>query len=309
MSTDPTTPETPQEPEAVVVDSEVIEAEVVDADGRVVDEVLVEEIVVEEPASASSFDEPVVAEPAPLIEPEPEPYPAGPPVTETVVEDDVIVAEVVDEPAAAPTPPPAYAPEAAAAAAGATAASATAPPAGPQVVYVQPVTPPKKLHNRGIGSLLALGATAVFAAALTGATWLLGWFTEGSTSFAFLGAAKFWLPVGVFLVAFILLVLLANRASWWAYILGSVFVAIGVYFGTIGLALAFDTILRVPAPSTFGSALVSPFVIIAALIAREVSMWFGSILARRGRKLKVRNAEARAAYEREAAERRAATGY
>lgn len=301
MSTDPTTPETPQEPEAVVVDSEVIAAEVVDADGRVVDEVLVEEIVVEEVAP-----EPVAAEPAPLIEPEPEPFPAGPPpVAETVVEDDVIVAEVVDEPAA--PPPPAYAPEAAAA--GAAAASATAPPAGPQVVYVQPVTPPKKLHNRGIGSLLALGATAVFAGALTGATWLLGWFTEGSTSFAFLGAAKFWLPVGVFLVAFILLVLLANRASWWAYILGSVFVAIGVYFGTIGLALAFDTILRVPAPSTFGSALVSPFVIIAALIAREVSMWCGSILARRGRKLKVRNAEARAAYEREAAERRAATGY
>lgn len=285
MSTDPTTPETPQEPEVIVVESEVVEP-----DGAVVDETVVEEVVSEEPA--------------PLIEPEPAPAP--PPVEAVIVEDEVIVAEVVDEPAAPPAPP---APPAYDAAAATATATPTPPPAAPQVVYVQPVMPPKKLHNRGIGSLLALGATVVFAAALAGATWLLGWFTEGSTTFAFLGAAKFWLPVGVFLVAFVLLVLLANRANWWAYILGSVFVAIGVYFGTIALALAFDTILRVPAPSTFGSALVSPFVIIAAIIAREVSMWFGSILARRGRKLKVRNAEARAAYEREAAERRAATGY
>ena len=297
MSTDSTNPETPQEPEVVVVESEVIEAEVVDADGTVVDEVVVDEVIVAE----------VEPEPAPLIEPEP--APPAPPVAPAppVTDDEVIVAEVVDEPAAAPAPP-AY--DAAAAGAAAASAPPVAPqPAAPQVVYVQPVTPPKKLHNRGVGTLLALAATAIFAAALTGATWLLGWFTEGSVNFAFLGATKFWLPVGVFLVAFILLVLLANRASWWAYILGSIFVAVGVYFGTIGLALLFDMVLRVPAPSTFGAALVSPFVIIAALLAREVSMWAGSILARRGRKLKVRNAEARAAYEREAAERRAATGY
>lgn len=288
-STDPTTPGTPQEPEAVVVDPspeviEVVEAEVVD--GEVVE--VVDEVIVVEPEAP--------AEPTPLIEPEPVPAPH---TTAEALDSDVIVAEVVDEPVAPPAEPaPPVAPPV-----------QPAPAAQPQVVYVQPVTPPKKLHNRGIGSLLALAATVVFAAALAGATWVLGWLTEGSVGFQFLGAAKFWLPVGVFAVAFVLLVLLANRASWWAYILGSIFVAVGVYFGTIALALAFDTILRVPAPSTFGAALVSPFVIIAALLAREVSMWFGSILARRGRKLKVRNAEARAAYEREAAERRAATGY
>ena len=71
-----------------------------------------------------------------------------------------IVAEVVDEPVAAPVPPTYAAP-----------AEPIAPqPAVPQVVYVQPVTPPKKLHNRGVGTLLALAATVIFAAALTGAT-------------------------------------------------------------------------------------------------------------------------------------------
>lgn len=228
--------------------------------------------------------------PEPLIEPTVESAPTPEP---EVVETEVIVAEVVED-EAVPV----------------AAAGPTAPPAPqPQVVYVQPIAPPKKLGNRGIGSVLALLATGVFAAALAGATWVLGWLTAGATGFAFLGEFKFWLPVVVFAVAFVLLVLLANRANWWAYILGSIFVALGVYFGTIGIAVLLDVVLRVPAPTTFGTALVSPFVIVAALLAREVSMWFGSILARRGRKLKARNAEARAAYEREAAERRASTGY
>ena len=250
-----------------------------------------------------STTDPTTPEPTAAPAPEPLIEPAAPPAAQPVaapgpevVETEVIVAEVVeDEPVVEAV---------------ATAAEPASPAAPqPQVVYVQPIAPPRKQGNRGIGTILALVATGVFAAALAGATWVLGWLTAGATGFAFLGEFKFWLPVVVFAVAFVLLVLLANRANWWAYILGSIFVALGVYFGTIGIAVLLDVVLRVPAPTTFGTALVSPFVIVAALLAREVSMWFGSILARRGRKLKVRNAEARAAYEREAAERRASTGY
>jgi len=56
------------------------------------------------------------------------------------------------------------------------------------------------------------------------------------------------------------------------------------------------------ANDTFYAALFSPILIVAALLAREAAIWTGAILARRGRRLKVVNAEARAAFEREQAE-------
>ena len=299
-TTDPTEPGTPEaaaDNTTDVVDAEIVDEIVIeDAAGEPAAEAIVieEAVVVEEPI------EPAVNAPAPLIEPEPIPAPHTAAEAAGVIDEEVFVAEVVEEPvvppAAAPAPPVAPPVQ-------------PAPPAAPQVVYVQPVSPPKKLHNRGVGTLLALGATVVFAALLTGATWVLRFFIGGATDVDFLTTSGFWLPVAVFVVAFLLLVLLANRANWWAYILGSIFVAVGVYFGTIGLSMLFDIVFRVASPSTFSELLVQPFIIIAALIAREVSMWFGSILARRGRKLTVRNAENKAAYQREAAERRAATGY
>ena len=49
----------------------------------------------------------------------------------------------------------------------------------------------------------------------------------------------------------------------------------------------------------FYAELFSATSIIAALLAREVAMWTGGVLARRGRALKVRNADAHAAYEKE----------
>ena len=55
----------------------------------------------------------------------------------------------------------------------------------------------------------------------------------------------------------------------------------------------------------FQAGLVNPVVVAAALIAREVSLWTGSLIARRGRRLTVRNAEARTAWEREVAEKKA----
>ena len=267
-----------------------------------------------EPAASTGEAEAVApeAQPEPLIEP----GTAEPASAEFADAVEVIEAEVVEEePVAAFAPPVDYTATSPTAYEAAPPTAPEAPPAyepappQPQVVYVQPLTPPKKAGNRGVGIVWVLLSAVVFAGALAAGTWLLDWVTEGSTSFGFLALAKFWIPVGVFAVAFLLLVLLANRANWWAYILGSVFVAAAVYFGTIGISSLLDMVLRVPAPTTFGQAMVSPFVIVAALIAREVSMWFGSLIARRGRKLKARNAEARAAYEREAAERRALAGY
>ena len=56
------------------------------------------------------------------------------------------------------------------------------------------------------------------------------------------------------------------------------------------------------ANAAFFTGLAQPFTIVAALLAREVAIWTGAILGRRGRTVRARNAEAKAAYEREQAE-------
>jgi len=106
----------------------------------------------------------------------------------------------------------------------------------------------------------------------------------------------------------VLVVLVVNRANWWVHIVGSIFVGLIVYFGTIGLGLLTTGIVQntpAEAAARFSAQLLNPFVIIAALLAREVALWTGAILSRRGRKLRVRNAEAHEAWQREVAETKA----
>jgi hypothetical protein len=189
-------------------------------------------------------------------------------------------------------------------------ASAEVPAAEPahRVVYVQVPAAPRKLGNRGIGSLIAIGAAVVFIAILALITAVIGVASTRSLSFGFLGRADFYIPALFFLIAFVLLVLIVNRGNWWAYIVGSVLVGVVVYFGTIGLGLLTDgVVLMTPdeASQRFREYLGSPFVIVSALLAREVALWTGGIISRRGRRLRARNAENREAYERELATTRA----
>jgi hypothetical protein len=177
-----------------------------------------------------------------------------------------------------------------------------------EVIYVQAPQPPRKLGNRGVGAVIAVASGVVFAAALALATTLIGFFTSGRFSFTFLTEPRWYIPTLFFVIGFVLLVLIANRAAWWAYIFGSILVGVFVYFGSIGLALlSSGVILQTPeeAAASYAAQLTSPFVIVSALLARETSLWVGSVIARRGRSVKVRNAEARAAHERELEQKRA----
>lgn len=174
--------------------------------------------------------------------------------------------------------------------------------------YVEAPVPPKKKGNRGLGVLVAVLATVVFAAFYAVAVAIIRSVQGGLFAFDFLLLPPYYVPVLFFLGAFVLLVLLVNRGAWWAYILGSLVVGLVVYFGTIGVALLVDGIVLLTpseAADAFGVALSSPYVIAAALIAREVSMWSGSLISYRGRKVKLRNAEARVAFDQETAEKRA----
>jgi hypothetical protein len=236
----------------------------------------------------------VLVEPAaPVVEPSvTEAAVAGAPV----VEAPVTGAPAVTTTPAAETAPPVVAP--------------TASPAPPQIVYVAPPVPPKKRGNRLIGVLLAIAGT-VFFAALYGVVSafiidLRSGDLFGPTFISFLGSAFFWVPGVVFLVAMVLLVLILNRAGWWAHVLGSLVLAVAVYFGMIGVLLFIgNTLHSSPRPISFAELAVNPWVLAAAVVARELSIWTGLGIAARGRRVAARNAEAQAAFVREQEQKRA----
>lgn len=211
-------------------------------------------------------------------------------------------------------PTTAYAPAGAGEATAAPAAAAGTPAPGPQPVapiYLQRPEPPKKKSNRGVGILIALIGTLAFAVLWAAAVLIVGSLLTPSDEFLpallqfFTGGLRGWVPVVAFFIGMLVLIQILNRARWWAYILGGLFVAVFVYFVYIGAGLIdaeywkrnsneFVILLR--------SAWVNPFAVLAGLIAREISVWTGAWLAGRGRRLKARNAEAQADYEQQVAD-------
>ncbi|GAB3573900.1 hypothetical protein GCM10027406_03050 [Leifsonia lichenia] len=196
------------------------------------------------------------------------------------------------EPGAAPAPAPGY-----------------AQPVAP--IYVQRPEPPKKKSNRGFGILIALVGTVVFALFWVLAVFVVGYALTPSDKFFdslstfFLTQKASWVPVVAFFVGMLVLIQIINRARWWAYILGGLFVALFVYFAYVGASLV-DVNVWSLTPNEASVVLqrlwVAPFAVLAGVIAREISMWTGAWLAARGRKLKVRNAEAQAAYDQQLAD-------
>ena len=219
---------------------------------------------------------------------------------------------ILDGPGA---PEPASPPKVEGQAAGdvASPAPGESPMAGAQVVYVTAPIPPQPKGNRVVGVLLAILGAVLFALVYLGIVALLVTLfidpkEPGSAIAEFVNDASFWVPVLFFALGFVLIVLLLNRAAWWLHVLGSILVAAIVYFGTIGMLLLINNVV-VKSPGEvqvqFSVLAVSSVVIPAALVAREVSIWVGFLIAVRGRRVAARNLEARAAFDREQAEAKA----
>ncbi|GHF20995.1 hypothetical protein [Pseudolysinimonas yzui] len=221
-----------------------------------------------------------------------QPTPADEVPEEIVVEEDEIVVEE------APTT------ESATATATLTDEKVESPLAGERVVYVSTPTPPKPHSNRIVGSLLALAGTLVFAVGygLVGAAYIA--LTGSTLGFGdFITDAIFWIPVLFFTIGFVLVAVLVNRAAWWVHVLSSLLVAFITYFGSIGMLLLVHQI----AGSSVGfiATAFSPFVIAATIVAREVSIWVGLLISRRGTRLTARNRAEREAFD---AEQKASDG-
>lgn len=252
-----------------------------------------------------------------LVEPAPEQANAAEPVADDTEADNTA------EPAATTVtsaPPPAHGypaePETAPAGSAPAADSAAQPTAAdttaaPQVVYVDAPQRPKKRGTRGVGLVVVLLSTAIFAAlyALATIALALALRPDGLNGFGgYLASAPFFVPVLVFAGAHLLLVLVANRAGWWMHVLGGFLVAVLVWLAFLGAALIAAGAVGATAAQQQAvvlQQLVNPLGIIAAVLAREIPIWVGGIVSRRGRTQTARNAEAQAAYERDLAAHRA----
>ncbi|MET0955640.1 MAG: hypothetical protein ABWY68_06775 [Cryobacterium sp.] len=181
----------------------------------------------------------------------------------------------------------------------------------PTPVYVTAPTPPKTLGNRAAGILIGLIATAVFAVVYA----LVAFFisaagavdvADATTRFTdFLVLPVFYVPVIFFFLAFALLVAILNRAGWWAYVLGGFIVAVIVYFSYLGgalLAVQAWTLTPSEAVRFMSNQWLNPGAIAAAIVAREVPIWFGAWIARRGRSVTAKNIANKQEYERQLAE-------
>lgn len=191
---------------------------------------------------------------------------------------------------------------------------AAAPAAKPTVVFVQAPTPPKTRGARGVGALVALLGAGIFVAAYALLVLLIALIGSPSGFAAagrFLSSVTFYVPVIVFFLAYLLLIVVVNRAGWWAHVLGGFVVAVITWVGFVGAAII--------AAGAFGGSgtevgsivlqqLTNPLGFAAAIAAREVPIWVGGLVSKRGRSARVRNAEARAAYEQELAEHRSTIG-
>jgi hypothetical protein len=178
-----------------------------------------------------------------------------------------------------------------------------------QVVYVEAPKPFVAKGNRGFGVLIALVSTVIFAVLYAVAEVIAELVNHvSSVDVGFLSdSLDFYAPVLMFAIAFILLVLIVNRAGWAAHVVGSLFVALIVYFGSTGIVLLLHA-GQIPSnrvSEAYSQVLVSSGAIIAGLLAREVSLWMGFAVAARGRRVRARNVDARVLYDQEIATKRA----
>lgn len=178
----------------------------------------------------------------------------------------------------------------------------------PQTVYVQAPTPPKRKTNRGFGLLVALVGTAAFALLYAGVSYLLFLGQVGGDAtelfVQFLTRPIYWVPIIATFVGFGLLAVIVNRGPWWAYAVFGLLVGVLVYFSYLGAALLTVRAWELTAQQAvdfLNSRWLDPLAIAAGVIAREIPIWFGGWIAKRGRGVAERNRLAMEAYDRELA--------
>lgn len=187
-------------------------------------------------------------------------------------------------------------------------AAPVAPAPLPQPIFVQAPEPPRERGNRGTAGAIGLLAAIVFAVLFLGAHIAIG-AIEGSVTgenivdalLAPLTAWGFWVPVATFFIGFWLLGAIINRARWGYWVVFGLVVGLISWGGVILGALfeaPFWAIGSSQGLEIAGETLFSPLAVIAFIIGRELTVWFGAWVARSGARKTELNAEAQREYER-----------
>ncbi|NQX11910.1 hypothetical protein HQQ80_09770 [Microbacteriaceae bacterium VKM Ac-2855] len=172
----------------------------------------------------------------------------------------------------------------------------TRPPAATPLGPVEPEPVPRRRGNRSAGLLIALLATAVYFVIDLAAVAALRMLQTGDpfadAALALATAPAVLAPTLGFAIALAVIVLLVDRAGWWAYVLGGFLVAVvcaasaivGLWIENFGLVVPTADALR----AFLGDTVLIPFALAAAVVAREVTVWAGAWIGARGRRLRLR---------------------
>lgn len=255
-------------------------------------------------ADAEAAGRAEAAEPAPVVDaPAAASVDEVPPAdlpTEAAVPVAVVATEVVTPPPA-PTDPTLVAPV----------VTPSEPPAAmyaPQPIFVQAPEAPRPRGNRAaagaIGLLAAVSFAVLYLAVWVGIGFLQGAVTTGSVGtalVAMLSSWSLWVPVVVFFLAFWLLGAIINRGRWAAWVIFGLLVGFAAYGGHILGQLfqaPFWNLTAAQGAELVEGQLLAPMAVAAFIIARELTIWFGSWAAARGKRMTELNVEARREYER-----------
>jgi hypothetical protein len=180
--------------------------------------------------------------------------------------------------------------------------------AAPQPIFVQAPEAPRPLGNRGavgaIGLLAALAFAVLSFAIIFGygfATGAIDSASAASEAIAIVSAPVFWVPVIAFYLAFWLLGAILNRARWAHWVIWGLLVGVASYGGYL-LGVLFQApfweLTAREGRELLEGQLFSPFAILAFVLGRELTIWFGAWAAKRAKRITELNEQAQREYER-----------
>ncbi|WP_413354344.1 ABC transporter [Microbacterium sp. 1P06AB] len=190
-------------------------------------------------------------------------------------------------------------------------AAATAAPTAvysQQPIFVQAPEAPRPRGNRGAAGAIGLLAALLFAVLYLAATLGLIALTDGlavntlgQTVVDIVTTWSFWVPVVVFFLGFWILGAFINRGRWGRWVVFGLLVGAVAYGGHLLGQLFQAPFWSIPpsqAAQIVGDQLLAPLAVIAFILGREITIWFGAWVAARGRRVTELNDEAQREYER-----------
>jgi hypothetical protein len=180
--------------------------------------------------------------------------------------------------------------------------------AGAQPIFVQAPEAPRPRGNRGAAGAIGLLAAIVFAVLYLGvilaSAFAVG-YIEGDDVLDYtmrtLTSWVFWTPVVAFFLGFWLLGAILNRSRWAHWVIWGLLVGVIAYAGyVLGVLLQepFWTLTAREGASLLADQMFAPYAIVAFVLGRELTIWFGAWVAARGRRVTELNETAQREYER-----------